>query len=225
MTISELEQGIRNLIASKPAVLSGALGEVIHGVLSIVEAYHEFSLSVQTYPGQDMLKFSLVGASQNMEATVTNLVSLVLQERGINISLYTPNAAEYGKALGPMNAGKFGGGLEFKAAPAASQKTAEKIDFAVGDFGNVKATGSEAEEKIPTPSGRPMFAEGEEYEAETAVGGATKESAVEVPVASSSDNSDAQSGGDYAFDFPTPKKAGQPASSEGRDYLIELLKK
>lgn len=221
MTISELEQGIRNLIASKPAVLSGALGEVIHGVLSIVEAYHEFCLSIQTYPGQDMLKFSLVGESQNMEATVTNLVSLVLQERGINISLYTPNAAEYGRPLGQMNANKFSGKLDY-ASTSASKPQAEKMDFAVSDFANIKPSNSSTAAGTSKPSGRPMFAEGDEYADDSTV----NSSAPELNADSVSQDTPAGDNGEgYAFDFPLNKKAGQPESSEGRDYLLELLKK
>ena len=40
MTINELEQGIRNLIATQPMVTTGANGEVINGVNAIIDAYN-----------------------------------------------------------------------------------------------------------------------------------------------------------------------------------------
>lgn len=232
MTISEIEQGIRNLIATQPSVLSGAMGEVVRGVLSIVESYRDFSIRVQTYPGQDMLKFSLVGESQKMEETVSNLVSLVLQERGINISLYTPNGAEYGTAMGQMNMNKngFGSGkMEFNktatSAPNSNRfnmdvankpqmgvphSVEEDADFSVGELEDVEKT-LQGEQSTDLPSGRPMFAEGEDYN------NGNESEPVDNAVNESSDQ-----GG---FDFPIGRGQDKPASSEGRDYLLELLKK
>ena len=99
MTVNELEQGIRNLIATQPMVLSGVNGEIVNNVLSIIDAYRSFNFRVQSYPCQDVLKFTLSSESAKMESNLSALVCQVLQERGINLMLYIPQASNQ---YGPM---------------------------------------------------------------------------------------------------------------------------
>ena len=99
MTVNELEQGIRNLIATQPMVLSGVNGEIVNNVLSIIDAYRSFNFRVQSYPCQDVLKFSLSNESAKMENNLSSLVCQVLQERGINLMLYIPQQSQFGPMI------------------------------------------------------------------------------------------------------------------------------
>ncbi len=99
MTINELEQGMRNLIATQPMVTAGANGEVVNGVLSIIDAYRNMSFRVQSYPCQDVLKFTMSNEIAKMEGSLCSLVCQVMQERGINLMLYI---APTQNRFGPM---------------------------------------------------------------------------------------------------------------------------
>lgn len=90
MTINELEQGIRNLIATQPMLTTGSNGEVINGVNAIIDAYRNLNFRIQSYPCQDVMKFGLTNESAKLESTLSNLALQVLQERGINLMLYVP---------------------------------------------------------------------------------------------------------------------------------------
>ena len=97
MTINELDQGLRNLIASQPMVTAGVNGEVINGINSLIVAYRNLSFRVQSYPCQDVMKFGLANEAAKLENTLSSLAVQVLQERGINIMLYIPRTgAGYG---------------------------------------------------------------------------------------------------------------------------------
>ena len=102
MTINELDQGIRNLIASQPMVSAGVNGEVIGGINSLIDAYRNLCFRVQSYPCQDVMKFGLSNEISKIETTFTNLAVQVLQERGINLMLYIPRT---GAQYGPMSSG------------------------------------------------------------------------------------------------------------------------
>lgn len=99
MTINELEQGIRNLIATQPMVTTGAMGDVVNGINSIIDAYRSLSFRVNTYPCQDVMKFGLGNETAKLETTLTSLALQVLQERGINLMLYVPRT---GASFGSM---------------------------------------------------------------------------------------------------------------------------
>lgn len=99
MTINELEQGMRNLIATQPMVTAGANGEVVNGVLSLIDAYRNFGFRVQTYPCQDVLKFTMSNEAAKLENNLCSLVCQVMQERGINLMLYI---APTQNRFGPM---------------------------------------------------------------------------------------------------------------------------
>ena len=102
MTINELDQGIRNLIASQPMVSAGVNGEVINGINSLIDAYRNLCFRVQSYPCQDVMKFGLSNEISKIETTFTSLATQVLQERGINLMLYIPRT---GTQYGPMTGG------------------------------------------------------------------------------------------------------------------------
>lgn len=91
MTVNELEQALRNLIASQPMITSGSSGEVINSVLSIVYSYREFVFRLQSHPYQDALKFNMLNESQRVENDLVISVCQIMQERGINIMLYAPS--------------------------------------------------------------------------------------------------------------------------------------
>lgn len=99
MTINELDQGLRNLIASQPMVTTGVNGEVINGINSLIDAYRNLSFRIQSYPCQDVLKFGLTNEIAKLESNFTGYAVQVLQERGINIMLYIPRT---GAQYGPM---------------------------------------------------------------------------------------------------------------------------
>lgn len=99
MTIQELEQAVRNLIATQPMVTAGANGEVVNGVLSLIDAVKNINFRVQTYPCQDVLKFTMTNESAKFENNLCNLVCQVMQERGINLMLYI---AQPQNRFGPM---------------------------------------------------------------------------------------------------------------------------
>ncbi len=90
MTINELEQGIRNLIATQPMITTGTNGDVINGVNAIIDAYRNLNFRIQSYPCQDVMKFGLSNESAKFENTLSSLALQVLQERGINLMLYVP---------------------------------------------------------------------------------------------------------------------------------------
>lgn len=88
MTINELEQGLRNLIATQPMVTTGVNGAVVSGISSLIDACKNFSYRIQSYPGQDVLKFGIANELSKIENTLCNLACQVMQERGINLMLY-----------------------------------------------------------------------------------------------------------------------------------------
>lgn len=88
MTVNELEQAIRNLIATQPMIISGASGEVINSVLSVVYSFKEFSFRVQSHPFQDALKMNMLSQLSKTENDLVISVCQLMQERGINLMLY-----------------------------------------------------------------------------------------------------------------------------------------
>lgn len=99
MTIQELEQAVRNLIATQPMVTAGANGEVVSSVLSLIDAFRNLNFRVQTYPCQDVLKFTMTNESAKLENNLCSLVCQVMQERGINLMLYIAQSQNH---FGPM---------------------------------------------------------------------------------------------------------------------------
>ena len=93
MNIIELEEGLRNLIATQPSVLSGKNGNVISGVKNIIESHKAFMFRIEEYPENDILKVGLLNEAKKLELNLVSYVCQILQERGINIMLYVPKYA------------------------------------------------------------------------------------------------------------------------------------
>ena len=260
MTINELDQGIRNLIASQPMVSAGANGEVINGINSLIDAYRNLCFRVQSYPCQDVMKFGLSNEISKIETTFTNLAVQVLQERGINLLLYIPRT---GAQYGPMQSG-FGmvntmvdpsvlAGQMMYANPVASapimpmQNTMVRpmpqpqgfapMQPTMAGLGtpNYAAPRQTPRSTAPTFPGyattdKPIkiepAAQSEQFKTRAAqtkimsepkaMGMSTLNKAAPVPVAEPTS----------AFDQVDPTAGGKaPSKSQGRDYLMELLKK
>lgn len=93
MNILELEEGIRNLIVTQPAILSGENGKIINSIKDIIEAHKAFLFRIEEYPENDILKVGAMNESSKLELNLTSYVCQILQERGINIMLYVPKYA------------------------------------------------------------------------------------------------------------------------------------
>ena len=93
MNIIELEEGLRNLIATQPTIMTGPNAGVVAGVKSIIESHKAFAFELEKYPEQDILKIGLLNESSKLELNLTSYVCQILQERGINIMLYVPKYA------------------------------------------------------------------------------------------------------------------------------------
>lgn len=126
MTINELEQGLRNLIATQPMVTAGPVGEVVNCVLSMIDAFRNLSFKIQSYPAQDVLKFNMLNESQKLENNFSNWVCQVMQERGINLMLYIPRnqpqmapmVNQYGMITNqPIDQSMMMGQMMYQAAP------------------------------------------------------------------------------------------------------------
>jgi len=100
MNILELEEALRNLIATQPAIMAGPNAAVIGGIKNIIEAHKAFCFRVEEYPEQDILKVGVMNESAKLELNLTSYVCQILQERGINIMLYVPKyAAVYNQEI------------------------------------------------------------------------------------------------------------------------------
>lgn len=102
MTVNELEQAIRNLIASQPMITSGPSGEAINSVLSVVYSFREFAFRLQNHPFQDALKVNMLGDVQKVENDLVISICQMMQERGINLMLYVP-VNQYGAGVPQAN--------------------------------------------------------------------------------------------------------------------------
>lgn len=92
MTINELEQAIRNLIASQPEISSGSNSGVINSTLSLIYSYRELAYKVQNHPEKDALKVNMTNQCMGLESALVISVCQVMQERGINLMLYAPTS-------------------------------------------------------------------------------------------------------------------------------------
>lgn len=88
MTLNEIEQAIRNLITNQPMISSGASGEIINNLLSMINSYRNFKFLIQNHPAQDSFKFNALNISQRTENDLSNAIIQTLQERGINLMMY-----------------------------------------------------------------------------------------------------------------------------------------
>lgn len=144
MTINELEQGLRNLIATQPMVTAGSNGEVINGINSLIDAYRNFSFRISSYPSQDVLKFGLANELSKIENTLSSLACQVMQERGINLMLYiVPRTApgytgmvnNYGMVGAPVDANLMMGQMMYQSAPMQNQNAMMQMPNAMPQMG------------------------------------------------------------------------------------------
>ncbi len=109
MTVSELEQAMRNLISTQPMITVGPNGDVVSSLLAIIDNYKNFSFKVQVYPAQDAFKFGMMSELQKLENDMCNYICQTMSSRGINLLLYTPQAQynssgnAFNSAVGVMN--------------------------------------------------------------------------------------------------------------------------
>ena len=90
MTINEVEQAIRTLVISQPMITASPIGSSITNLLSVIDNFRNFKLSVQTYPMQDSFKFLTLNECQRLENTLTLSICQVLQEKGLNLMSFLP---------------------------------------------------------------------------------------------------------------------------------------
>ncbi len=144
MTINELEQGLRNLIATQPMVTAGTNGEVINGINSLIDAYRNFSFRISSYPSQDVLKFGLANELSKIENTLSSLACQVMQERGINLMLYiVPRTASgytgmvnnYGMVNSPVDANLMMGQMMYQPGVMTSQNQMMQMPNAMPQMG------------------------------------------------------------------------------------------
>lgn len=138
MTINELEQGLRNLIATQPMVTTGAVGEVVNCVLSMIDAFRNLSFKVQSYPVQDVLKFNMLNESQKFESNFSTWACQAMQERGINLMLYIPRAQtqmapmvnQYGMITNqPVDQSMMMGQMMYQPAPQPMQMMGQPVQM------------------------------------------------------------------------------------------------
>ena len=186
MNIIELEEGLRNLIATQPAVLSGPHASVIGGIKNIIEAHKMFIYRVDEYPQQDVLKVGLLNESSKLEINLVSYVCQILQERGINIMLYVP-----------------------KYAAVYDQQINKYVDRVLHENSSLYSNANAQISQAATPSiienaeQKYMVVEKKENDAKIV------EESKQKHVKRSSEK----------------QNSSQTTKSQGRDYLMELLKK
>ena len=92
MTINELDQAIRTIVISQPMIAASPIGGTITNLLSVIDNFRNFKLSVQSYPMQDSFKFLTLNECQRLENTLTLSICQVLQEKGLNVMSYLPTS-------------------------------------------------------------------------------------------------------------------------------------
>ncbi len=246
MTIIELEQGLRNLIASQPAVLAGNLGDVIRSVLGVTEAYRNYVFKLQSYPVQDIFRFSLLSNISKIESDITGAALAMLNERGINLLLYAPQDQYNMGGFNQFNMGQMAYGVPNNITFGMNNSTSNK-PFSNHDYAGLEISRNNVRPKVTTaysgyePTGKPTFAEPSVQSEETVqntpapssktkiikpeINLTPKSETVEESLpkqetsASSTKPSPAEMLMGEASDNPPSDKAA------GRDYLLNLLKK
>lgn len=95
MNIIELEEGLRNLIALQPNILSGQNGNIIEGIKNIIDAHKTLAFQIEQYSNQDLLKVGMTNELTKLEMTFVSYACQTLGEHGINIMLYVPKFATF----------------------------------------------------------------------------------------------------------------------------------
>ncbi len=255
MTIIELEQAIRNLIAREPMVLSGNMGEVVRGVLGVTEAYRNFAFRIQSYPVQDVFKFSLLSELPKIENDVAGLACAMLQERGVNLMLYAsqqpipPYTNQYTQTgfvsqVGQMAYNPMAGGMNYQNPPMTGMPTApvmpqsEQYSRQVYSNGPQASNGGRAKQKASPifagyePTGKPSFAQSANQGGQTFKEVETNDSKkIEINKNPEPVSKSVQDETKTSKPSPAEILMGETADettggkATGRDYLLELLKK
>lgn len=261
MTINELDQGIRNLIASQPMVSSGVNGDVISGINSLIDAYRNLCFRVQSYPCQDVMKFGLSNEISKIEATFTGLACQVLQERGINLMLYIPRTgAQYNPMAGgfgmintSMDPNMMAGQMMYTAPMNGAQIM--PMPNSMSGMGGVMSQAYPQMQPTMAGLGTPNYNAPRQTRHSTAPtfpGYAPTERPVKIAPANTSEQLKtrvaqtkikpepkaassavginktipiAEPAPAFEQNMQTVAQGGAPSKSQGRDYLMELLKK
>ena len=265
MTINELDQGIRNLIASQPMVTTGANGEVIGGINSLIDAYRNLCFRIQSYPCQDVMKFGLSNEISKIETTFTSLACQVLQERGINIMLYiprtgagyTPMVGGYGMVNTMIDPNVMAGQMMYSAPMAQApimpmpnqmvqpgkpmaqpypqmQPTMNGLSSPAYNTARPAPARHSSAPTFPgyAPTDRPVRIEpaAPSENLKSRVAQTKIKTETKAPSAMNTINKAAQSAPvdmnqGYEPTVPNGMPTGEPSRAQGRDYLMELLKK
>lgn len=255
MTIIELEQGLRNLIATEPAVLAGNLGDVIRSVLGVTEAYRNYVFKVQTYPVQDVFRFTLLSNLQRIEGDITGSALAMLNERGINMMLYVPQGpygadalggygmggASYGMgsmpygSLGQMGPASFGSPSSFQGMEGSRPSRPKVTTSYAGYEPTGKPTFASATETTAESVQKTMTASSKSKTMKPEVNFTPKKEKTEEKVEEKAEESpelETETKTESQPKKPNPAEMlmgeGDPAADEkavGRNYLLELLKK
>ncbi len=210
MTINELEQGLRNLMASQQAILSSPIGTEIRGLLNVTESYREFMFRLQTYPAQDMFLTQVSSRAKQFENEITSFATSTLQEKGINLLLYVPQ-----NSFGNIGQTAFSNPL----MPNDSMTSAVKVAY---NNSNVNVNNNVEANLVQKPTGKPTFASGNTFKGDSEIE-SSEENYSKItkrrPTETSTEDKIVEEKADESNDSETQE------NTSGRDYLLELLKK
>lgn len=240
MTILELEQGLRNLVASQPSIMQSVNGPVVNSIMGLIDSTKNMMYRVQTYPAQDAFKFSMTAEVQRVEASIISLAVQNLQARGINLMLYIPQDSQFAQFAGaygtyPSNVDESIFGSQMAYIPNTVPQPTVSTEFDMAESApttpkqSKKKTSSDntipqatsygkSEKKIDIVVNKIKSAKRKQ---ETAKANQEAEK-VENNSTEAQDSSKEHSPDETQQSESGPKR---PSSSAGRDYLIELLKK
>ncbi len=214
MTINELEQAIRNLIASQQSTSSSEGADVINSALSMIYSYRELVYKIQNHPYNDALKINMINSINNLESTLVISVCQVLQEKGINLMLYAP-ASKFG-----VNTFSVPVSNELIGSSQNTSSQDDRLAKINSAFEEFKSTEQDYDDDL---SQRFIDEEDEHDEVEETsedyISEETNETSEETEQNFEQEESLSQT------NTNTDKKVSPEGNASGRDYLLELLKK
>ena len=249
MTILELEQGLRNLVASQPNIMQSVNGPIVNSIMGLIDSTKNMIYRIQTYPAQDAFKFSMTAEVQRLEASITSLAVQNLQARGINLMLYIPQDSQFAQFVGQygpypnaVEKNMYGTQMAYipNTAPVTNMSMPEDFEKMPKQSGSrqsrskasaedtiPKATASygKSEKKIDIVVNKIKSAKNKQESGKVAPAVESekpKKSASVTEPSSEEENMPEESSEEVETGEPSPKR---PSSSAGRDYLLELLKK
>lgn len=212
MTINELEQAIRNLMASQPNLSSDTNSNVINSALSMINSYREFAYKIQNHPQQDVLKINMTNQCISLESALVISVCQVMQEKGINLMLYAPTSNYSANSFSnqTINSNK----TESSNINKVSEAIQSHSDY--DDFSKVFSDEEPEEEEEVV--GSEIDSDNEEAELKE------QESFQNAEINETPINQSKLKPEDK-IEKEEPKPVTPSTKSTGRDYLLELLKK